>query len=770
MASNFLDYTKLNYSEIVKQIQAKMALDSRFGSFRESATAQVLVEIFSAVSDMNNYYIERRAEESYLETAKLRSSVIQLAKQLGYVITRPIPATANISMTLTGGGNLGTYCLDALTNSPDIPHFIQLRIFKPFTFNSNKFLLSRSYKYIFTTEDLTNFQDSTYTKTIQYSLLNTTELYNLYKDEDIVNLSDTTPIELFQGDVKYKDILSDTNDQINKKFQVYKIDDATFSNWYGSEDKEVPLTRVCVSNDSANPFQNNTTVTNEYEIDRRSLLKQGESLTSFGNADDICLIRTSKDDKVELVFGDGNYASIGAQTGAKSNIFIQYLSTKGAITNQVGVSGQKIICSESILFDNESGKDISTNVTFKLSSNIIGGADIEDVDSIKLLAPKIYSSLDRCVTKDDYEAYLKTLTSPINVKNARAWGEQEEGNGTPIQKLFNVALFTCLGELYRYDSIRKVWEVKFGDTSESGEMGNAVLDDVDLFTQYSQNSYFDLLVKEDSPGISRDLQQAHIADPTSKLGEVYTALADKSQMTVRNVYISPIIHELEITGTVYVNRLSDASTVGNNIKNAFYPYLNDNADFDTPIYMSNIIQTVEGVDNVVYSNIGMKWNTNTNTIFGNEDVSVTETFYQACFNDPDIIEWVTENGSTSGSDLIAISTAFQSAYIDIFGTTNTYDYYKNYQNLTLKTNMTEEWFNKTVLTAIYNNTFSLLNVSGYFVDSEQFGNVIVKLHNTFSYIINYNLLSGENKQDITEYTLRNEIAKIKFNPTILYAS
>ena len=142
MASNFLDYTKLNYSEIVKQIQAKMALDSRFGSFRESATAQVLVEIFSAVSDMNNYYIERRAEESYLETAKLRSSVIQLAKQLGYVITRPIPSTANISMTLTGGGNLGTYCLDALTNSPDIPHFIQLRIFKPFTFNSNKFLLS----------------------------------------------------------------------------------------------------------------------------------------------------------------------------------------------------------------------------------------------------------------------------------------------------------------------------------------------------------------------------------------------------------------------------------------------------------------------------------------------------------------------------------------------------------------------------------------------------------------------------------------------------
>jgi hypothetical protein len=776
----------------MKQVSAKMALDSRFGSYRESSIAQTIMEIFVATTDFNNYYIERRAEESFLETAKLRSSIIQGAKQLGYVVTRPIPASTTISMTLTGGGNLATYCSEALSTSPSDQHFIQLGIFTPFTFNGNKFLLKRAYKYNFTVADLTNFQSKDYTKTIQYALLNTTELYNLYKDEDLVNISDTVQIELFQGDVIYKDILNNTNDQINKKFQVYKIDDATFSNWYGSEDQEVPLTRICINNDTVNPFENNTAITTEYEIDRRSLLKQGEALTSFGTADDTCLLRTSLDDKVEIVFGDGNYASIGAQTGSKSNIFIQYLSTKGALANQNGTVGQKITCSSSILFDNVALQDISANIQFKFTGNIIGGADIEDVDSIKILAPKIYASLDRCVTKEDYEAYLKTLTSPINVKNSRAWGEQEEiqasTNIASIEKLFNIALFTCLGELYRYDSVKKVWEVKVSDTSESGELGNAVLDDIDLYTEYSENGYFDLLVKEDSPGVSRDLQIAHIADSSSKIGQVYSKLSTKSQMTVRNVYVSPIIHDIEITGTVYVNRLSDASTIGNNIKNTLYPYLNTNADFDLPIYMSNIIQNIESVDNVLYSNLGINWDTNTNTIFGAERpasgaITLGESIQTAAINDPDIIAWCSVP-SISATLLDQVSECFADIYTEtIFGTSIStanstgkyFTYYKTNDNLTTKTNMTESWFNKVFLSALYNATKSrLANYIGtdglHFFDSEYFKNVIVKLHNTFAYIINYNLLTGENKQDIIEYTLRNEIAKIKFNATILYAS
>lgn len=781
MASNFLDYTKLNYAEIVKQIQAKMATDTRFGAFRESAIAQTLIEIFAATTDMNNYYIERRAEESYLETAKLRSSVIQLAKQLGYVITRPVPASSTISMTLTGGGTLGTFCASALALAPLTPHYIQLPVFTPFTFNGNKYLLKRAYKYIFTTADLTNFQSATYTKTIQYALLNTTELYNLYKDEDLVDLADTTPIDIFQGEFKYKDILGNTNDQINNKFQVYKIEDTTFSNYYGSEDLDIPLTKICVNSDSENPYENGTTATGEYEIDRRSLLKQGEDLTSFGTADDTCLVRTSLDDMVEVVFGDGNYASIGAQTGTKSNIYIQYLSTKGALVNQVGVVGQKIVCSSSILFDNVSGQDISANIVFKFTTNIASGADIEDVESIRILAPKIYASLDRCVTSDDYSAFLQTITSPINIKNSRAWGEQEEisttdssGNvilGSPSQKLFNLALFTVLGELYRYDSVKKVWEVKASDTSESGEMGNAVLDDVDLYTEYSENGYFDLLVKEDTPGYSRDLQIAHIANPVSKIGQVYTALSGKSQMTVRNVYISPIIHDFEINGTVYVNRLSDASTIGNNIKNTLYPYLNTEADFDKAIYMSNLIQQVESVDNVLYSNLTLNYDTNTNTIFGSE-TSETEYIITAVRNDPDIISWCASTGTAiSGSKLTAIENGFNTAYNTTFSASFPYSYYKTSDNLTRKTFMTESWFNKVWLLELYDNIKTITDSTGaLFVDSVYFKNVVIKLHNTFIYAFNYNMLTGENLQDITNYTLRNEIAKIRFNANILYAS
>ena len=86
--------------------------------------------------------------------------------------------------------------------------------------------------------------------------------------------------------------------------------------------------------------------------------------------------------------------------------------------------------------------DLTALIEFNLTTDIVGGADLEAVESIKLNAPSIYYSLDRCVTPGDYTAYLRTMTSPIIIRNAIAWGEQDEGgNIEPIQKLFNIYKF-----------------------------------------------------------------------------------------------------------------------------------------------------------------------------------------------------------------------------------------------------------------------------------------------------------------------------------------
>lgn len=771
MAKNFLDYTKLDYTKIIEQVTAKLASDPRFENFRESAISQMVIEIFAGTTDLNNYYIERRAEESYLETSKLKSSAIELSKQLGYVPTRPIPAVSTLAMTIKGGGSLGSILSSVAIGSEN---YIELPIYKSFTYSGNKFLLKRTYKYIFTEEDITNFQDSTYEKIITLGLINSETLYNLYKDEDLVNESDTIFIDIFQGELKTADFLGAENEQLNKKFQIYKIEDATISNIYGDEDYDVNVTKVCVNNEVINPYTASPTVsaTNTYEVDRRSLIQTGALLTNFNNSEDICLMRTSPDEQVELLFGDDNYASIGAVNGDRSNIYVQYLSTLGANANKIGVVGDIIKSDESIYLNNDGSKNVSANITFALNSNITQGANMESVDSIKTLASSIYYALDRMVTKDDYVAYLKNITSPINVKNAYAWGEQDEGGAEqPIKKLFNVVLFTVFGELYKYDSDQNVWDVKQSDTSSEGEMNDAVLDSVDIFTEYPDHYYFELLVKEDSPGISRALESAHLANSGSKLKSIYENINKKTQITVRNVYISPIIHEFEISGSVYVNNMSDATELNTKIKNGVYNFLNENADFKSNIYLSNIIDLVEDNDGVDYSNIELYPLANTGVEFGS--VTGTQTFGNACVGDDDIIAWseiVSPSNPTTA--ILHISTLLSSAYASISTISGTnWSDLKSSDNLSNKTFITEEWFQKTFLDIMYDSIKDDTTYATKFADSQYWKNVVVKWHNSLSYIIKYNMMGSVGRiRNISNYTLPNEISKVTFNANIFYSS
>lgn len=748
MANKFLNYTKLTHRNIISQINDKLSNDSRFKNFRESAIAKMLIEIFAGVTDFTNYYIERRAEESYLETAELKSSIIQLAKQLGYVITRPIPSNASISITLKGGSAF---------NSISAGDYILFPQYSEFEYQGTKFILKKSYKYVFTVGDVTNLATTGYEKTITYALQDTEDIYQLYKDADLVNITDTETIDLVQGERKTYTINGEDNEQVGKNFQIYKINDDTFSNYYGSEDFDVPVTEVSISGSGSSA--------RDFSIDRRSLITQSSLLGATGAAD-VCVIRTALDGAVELLFGDGNYASLGAET-TQDDVIVNYLSTLGANANLIGVIGEKITCNTSLSISN--GSPISNSIDFKLTTNITDGANIESNDSIKNSAPSIYYALDRLVTNDDYVAYLKSLTSPINTKNALAWGEQEEGgNVTPIKKLFNVALFTCFGELYNKvidTNGDENWFIKNSDTGVGGELSDAVLDEVDLFSELPDNNYFDLLVKETSPGESTALASAHIADSTSKIGQVYTKINDKSQITVRNVYVSPIIHEYEITGSVYIEKLADSVEMKTEMQNLIYEFLNENADFNSDIYESNLVELLEQPNEVKFVNVNLVPEQVGRTGLG----STTATdFGDAILEDDQFVNWVSANSvpiTVSANITAAMVSAFKESV-----TGNTSDWNTIKGTNTISSDITEEWFQKTLL----NNFYSRLKdeTSGTdFMASDQYKSILVRIHNDISYQIKYNLMrntTGTKTRNITNYSLKNEIAKVKFNINVFY--
>ena len=82
--SNNLDYVNYDFDDLVVQLINRLSQGDAWKDTYRSATGEMLIELLAYVGNLVLYYIERRAEESYIATAKNRSSVVNLVKLLNY--------------------------------------------------------------------------------------------------------------------------------------------------------------------------------------------------------------------------------------------------------------------------------------------------------------------------------------------------------------------------------------------------------------------------------------------------------------------------------------------------------------------------------------------------------------------------------------------------------------------------------------------------------------------------------------------------------------
>lgn len=608
---NFLNFTKLTYAEIIQQINDRLKDDPKFENFRESAIAQTLVEIFGGATDMTNYYLERRAEEQFFETLMLRSSAISLAKNIGYVVSRPVPASTAISMTLKGPLPAGVQAGDQIVIQKEATNFKHKGL---------NYVPPKTYVYTITQGDVDNgVGNGDFVKVIEGAVRNlqTVELNSLGN----IPTSAVTPITLRQGELKTKTFLASSPTSLRgQNFQKYKIPDTTFSNMYGDEDisfsndtEEYTLaegfTKVGIGIDKDTAFQDE----NLYEISRRTVLTSDtvlDALAISANAVQVCGLQTTLDEGVQIEFADGNTAKKGPIT-INDNLYVQYLSTSGAEANQVGVIGDKVTTDRTFM-TSISNLNVTNNIEFKLARNITGGANFEDIESIKFNAPGIYQALDRLVTARDYTFFLKSLTNPIDVKNAIAWGEQEEVEaakkaGEAIfaqKKLFNVVLFSVLGELYYFlDSGDSGARTTSGANSNTN-LNNAVLEGEE-FTNFNRQDYFNILVagsSSDGTGIIDQIGDVQTLS-ASNVFEVTQKVTKRSQITTKNVYIAPTIQKFTLTGDVYVKNLVNLNDIKRKINNKVNSFLNEKADYNTPVYISNIVEVIESSPEILNADV-----------------------------------------------------------------------------------------------------------------------------------------------------------------------
>jgi hypothetical protein len=97
MADNFVpqvDYTSRDYEAVRADLISLIPNFAPQWTNRDpSDFGMTMIELFSYIADELNFYIDRSLNESFLSTASQKSSVLSIAKILGYVPTGATPAT-----------------------------------------------------------------------------------------------------------------------------------------------------------------------------------------------------------------------------------------------------------------------------------------------------------------------------------------------------------------------------------------------------------------------------------------------------------------------------------------------------------------------------------------------------------------------------------------------------------------------------------------------------------------------------------------------------
>ena len=100
MSTQPLNYVDYDYDNLLTQLQQRLALQGAWKDMYRSSTGSMLMELFAAVGTIVLYYVERRAEESYIATAQNYSSIVNLARLLNYIPARNVSSTGTLRFSL----------------------------------------------------------------------------------------------------------------------------------------------------------------------------------------------------------------------------------------------------------------------------------------------------------------------------------------------------------------------------------------------------------------------------------------------------------------------------------------------------------------------------------------------------------------------------------------------------------------------------------------------------------------------------------------------
>ena len=133
-----------------------------------------------------------------------------------------------------------------------------------------------------------------------------------------------------------------------------------------------------------------------------------DNILNINKNSEVFFIQEVQDEKYEILFGDGYF---GKKLENNSIITVRYIVTDGAESN-----GATAFSFQGVF----TGKDPNTavnpatviptaGITINTVNGATNGADMEEINSIKYFAPRLYSAQYRAVTPRDYEAIIQSI-------------------------------------------------------------------------------------------------------------------------------------------------------------------------------------------------------------------------------------------------------------------------------------------------------------------------------------------------------------------------
>lgn len=670
-----MDNTSVTFEDLYSNYLSMIKTDKRFKNIGSATLIGMFLEMLAATSDMANFNLQRMSEEGFFRTAKLNSSYIKLCKNWGYAPRRAVPAQGELNIIFKGPfpkelKNLpeNEKLTITLTNEQCNLSFLNM-----------PFRLSDPIEYVFTKSDIEGCTNTSWSKRLRSVIIDstTTETGPLTLTHDTINYGNRFPIKCYQGELKTikfdgKDFITGLEKRKNSSNyslvtdnnlgQRFDIDDISFSNWYGIRDPFAVNYRR-KKNDSVYAPNNGLTKvytrfkgeagSKIFSIEDRSILLNESILTNFGANPPgdarpcICYVETNPDKTISVNFGPFSYLSQLAIEGKYDDatgtteypdLYVEYLSTRGAHGNKAGILESVLTNNAKLMLHTSIGVfDITNNIQFVFSGDLIGGENFEDKKEMYDNAEAYWTSQLKLVSKRDFINYFNSLSSPIDVITTLIFGlreldntfevnqfkkkkEQVEDNTLDINLnfLFYVLashMYINVGKgLYLPRNIfvkdsKEEW-VNDGLVPESENMENPATLYYDEYNDHILD-YIKCLVSQESFYNYYVLVQGEVEQTDPQYVKNIKEIAHNvNLLTPTNTTIMslpPFFHYYDLVGSIEVDPgTTNLDDFKEKLSNKLYKYL-DTLTLETrEIYKSNLIKLCMEEDHVLNANLDLK--------------------------------------------------------------------------------------------------------------------------------------------------------------------